>query len=665
MFAALAKFKAQHNHCNVPAKIKGLGQWINRQRNLYRDGILREDRVKRLEDIGFVWNVIEANWEEMFAALAEFKKQHGHCNVPSGRPEYAGLSTWASHQRQLYKKGKLSEDRLERLEEIGFDWDIAAAYWEEMFGALVEFEKQHGHCNVPRDWSENSKLARWVTNLRTRKKRLSEDQILRLEAIGFEWDALDANWEEMFKVLVEFRDENGHCNVPHIWPSNRELGLWLGRQRQACKTGKLSEDRIKRLEAIGVVWDLADAAWEEMFAALVEYKNEYGDCDVPQSWEKVEGLGAWANRQRQLHKKGRLGEDRIERLEKIGFVWNLSEARWEKMFAALIDYRNEYGDCDVPQSWSKIEGLGQWVGIQRQSYRKGNLSEERIKRLEDIGFHWNKLEAYWEKMFAALVEYKNGHGDCLVSRSWNKVEGLGQWVDRQRHSYKKGKLSESRIERLEAIGFIWNFSDAHWEEMFAALVEYKNGHGNCDVPQRRANDEGLSKWVVSQRQAHKKGNLSENRIRRLEGIGFRWDLAEASWEEMFAALVEYKNEYGNCDVPQSWTKVKGLGTWANRQRQLHKKGRLGEDRVERLEKIGFVWNLSEARWEEMFAALVEYKNEHGNCDVPVNTKGLGGWVRWQRNARNNQKLSEDRVRRLNEIGFSWIRASEDDRRRPT
>ena len=126
-----------------------------------------------------------------------------------------------------------------------------------------------------------------------------------------------------------------------------------------------------------------------MFAALVAYKEEHGDCNVPRSWPKNPKLGKGGSSQRVAYTKGRLSQDRDERLEAIGVVWDTLDARWEEMFAALVAYNDEHGDCNIPRRWLKNPKLGKWVSTQRKGYAKGKLSQDRIERLEAIGFEWN------------------------------------------------------------------------------------------------------------------------------------------------------------------------------------------------------------------------------------------------------------------------------------
>ncbi len=242
------------------------------------------------------------------------------------------------------------------------------------------------------------------------------------------------------------------------------------KQRKTKKQGKLSAARIGRLEALGFVRDPLEATWEEMFAALVQYKKKNNDCDVPKEYPANPQLGTWVAKQRNTKKQGKLSAARIGRLEALGFVWDPLEAAWEEMFTALVEYKGKNNHCNVPQGHPENPQLAHWVNNQRQRKgllsegriqrvvkNRGQLSEGRIRRLEALAFVWDPHEATWEEMFAALVEYKGKNNRCNVPRGHPENPQLGRWVAKQRHTKKQGTLSTARIGRLEALGFVWSF----------------------------------------------------------------------------------------------------------------------------------------------------------------------------------------------------------------
>ena len=208
-----------------------------------------------------------------------------------------------------------------------------------------------------------------------------------------------------------------------------------------------------RERRIGKPRNKLDEQWNARFKELLEYRSEHGDCNVPTGQGK---LGTWVGNQRTAYlndSRGSLAQDRVDRLDSIGFKWSLKgkETPWETRFDELVQYKAKHGDCNVLQSQGQ---LGSWVHQQRAVYMAGSLLQDRIDRLTSIGFKWSLKgkKTPWETRYNELVRYKARHGDCKVPRSQGQ---LGEWVDKQRQQYKKGKLSLDRIDRLNNIGFDW------------------------------------------------------------------------------------------------------------------------------------------------------------------------------------------------------------------
>jgi superfamily II DNA or RNA helicase len=666
-YGELIKYKEQFGQCDVPTNCtenQQLGNWVAKQRTDNKYKKLNDDRIKRLDDIGFVWNPIESQWEDMFVVLKEYKKKHGHCNVPRYRvsrhlADNQQLATWVNAQRNTNRNKSLDEDRIKRLDDIGFVWNPIESQWDEMFDTLIEYKKTHGHCNVPQRWTGGIQLATWVTSQRTRKRSLSNDRIKRLNDIGFAWNPTESQWEEMFDTLKKYKKKHGHCNATRHRAENKQLANWVSVQRRSYQKESLSDDQIKRLDDIGFVWDPTESQWEEMFDTLKEYKEKHGHCNVPTAWAENRQFANWIGKQRETYKSKTIRKDRYERLNDLGFIWNLIESQWEEMFNILIEYKKKHGHCNATRHRTENKQLANWVKIQRRSYQKESLSDDQIKRLNNIDYVWNSIESQWEEMFDTLVDYKKNHGHCNVPHLWATNPQLGGWVAKQRTANKNKSLDKDQIKRLDDIGFVWNPTESQWEEMFDALKEYKKVYGHCKVPRRWEENKKLGTWVGNIRSSSRKGRLSDDQIKRLDNIGFEWkDIgfirSKLSWDEMFDVLREFKGYHGHCNVSAGLTESKNLVNWVSRQRSTYKNETIKEDRAKRLDDIGFVWDPTESQWEEMFDTLKEYKEKHGHCKVPQNwakNKQLGVWIGNQRSRKG--RLSDDQIKRLEGIGFAW------------
>lgn len=387
-----------------------LRTWLRTQQGMAVAGTLPAGRWQRLTDLGVLLLGRDERWQMRFAELRQFRERFGHCRVPARWKENAPLGHWVHVQREFKRKGMISAMRIALLESIGFEWGTRwpggtrDTHWERRFADLQRFAQEHGHTEVPKGYAAAPGLWSWVSNQREvqRAGKLRADRRERLEAIGFAWRDTGRNnaqrWEKRVAQLLQFRERFGHCHVPARWKEDVPFAHWVHVQREFKKKGMLSPERIQRLEAIGFEWhgphgprNLQRVRWAEMFAHLATYRKEHGHTQVPPGYGK-HGLGDWVANQRVLQRAGTLPPDRRERLESIGFEWRgvrkAAAERWEQRFAQLVAFRERHGHCRVPAKWREDTAFGHWVYNQRLFKRKGKLSAERIRRLEEIGFEW-------------------------------------------------------------------------------------------------------------------------------------------------------------------------------------------------------------------------------------------------------------------------------------
>ena len=455
----------------------------------------------------------------------------------------------------------------------------------------------------------------------------------------------------------------------------------LADQLDAARRSKASEGRITADDLPSkIILDLPEAivgdafidaivtrivertttSWEEGFARLEQYVNETGNARVPTAFTSSDGcnLGGWVSNQRDARNRSKMPEERIARLDALGFVWDKYENQWEDGFSRLQEYFNKHGHSRVPLRLTSDGGfkLGSWVSRQRRN--RGNLTADQTARLDSLGFVWDVLEANWEDGFACLQEYVSEHGNPRVPSNLTSEDGfkLGTWVSTQR--YVRTTLSVERVKRLDDLGFLWDPTVADWEDGFDHLEQYIIETRNSRIPKdfRCADGFKLGQWASRQRTA--RDTMSVERLTRLDGLDFVWDLLIANWEGGFASLKRYVNQTGNARVPSTFTSEDGyrLGTWVNHQRDARNKSKMSEERIERLDTVGFVWVLLEAQWEDGVARLEEYIQLHGNARVPNSFEDgvgfkLGQWVGVQR--KNFNRLSTERKSRLDDLGFVW------------
>ncbi len=263
----LKRFKKGHGQCNVPAEYppnRPLGRWVHYVRGQKKAGKLPKERIRCLEKLGFCWSlknrsVSRLDWDVMLAALTAFTERHGHCNVPRTWPEDPRLSWWVIGLRRKKREGKLHRQQIAQLDRLGFVWEPARKRsWSEKYAALVEYKRVHGDCNVPCDWSGNPRLGTWISIQRLARKenRLEQGRIEQLDRLGFVWNCHECQWESNYSALVKFWKKFGHCRVSKLSKSHAVLGNWVSTLRVRKRQGKLSAERIRRLDLLGFTWDI-------------------------------------------------------------------------------------------------------------------------------------------------------------------------------------------------------------------------------------------------------------------------------------------------------------------------------------------------------------------------------------------------------------------------
>jgi len=138
-FEELLRFRKENGHCLVPnshPENPSLAQWTKRQRYQYKlkkdmkRSTITDERVRALDEAGFVWDSHKAVWSERLEELKEFKKDHRHCNVPSRYKPNHQLAIWVKRQRRQWKNkldllpNCMTDERQLALKAVGFVWDM-------------------------------------------------------------------------------------------------------------------------------------------------------------------------------------------------------------------------------------------------------------------------------------------------------------------------------------------------------------------------------------------------------------------------------------------------------------------------------------------------------------------------------------------------------------
>ena len=389
----LLEFKRIHGHTRVPqnSQYKTLGGWVNnlrvmRNRNP-QDGV-RADRIKLLDDIGFIWDASggrpsnDMRWNEQYRSLLAFHAEYGHCRVPQ-TGKHRSLGRWVATQRAQYNKDPESgirSDRLKRLNDIGFTWN-AKGFKGKHFYKERPRDDQPCHQSTGRG-SNNAAAAAQMDSSATES---DGDDMSTVTSEGENGAALNAGedpesetcqrgegWPIYYNKLLEFHSKKGHVSVPNS-KKYRNLRVWLDGQRQfysTCTAIDHDEVRRRRLKDAGCSWAISKEEkdqWYKDYNKLVEFQRDHGHCYVSLVDDK--DLHTWTKAQRK--NRSSLDSKQIKALEGIGLKWEdqrtktstLNDVKWEQTYQELIEYQSKHGNCLVPQK-GENKRLGKWVATQ-------------------------------------------------------------------------------------------------------------------------------------------------------------------------------------------------------------------------------------------------------------------------------------------------------------
>ena len=508
------------------------------------------------------------------------------------------------------------------------------ARWEVLCQAAADAAAKEGTLELPRSYTIHSgvPVGKWLELQRQvqagqRPGRLTAEQAAKLEKLGIRWNhRLEAAWEKGFASAQKYRTEHGDLLVPVRYRDKNDfaLGEWIVYNRQRYLGGNLTQNRIERLEAIGMVWSTSNDLWEQNYAAATQYYLEHGDLEVPIKYETPSGfgLGVWLGAQRAAHKAGELPQEQVERLDALGMDWtNRNDRKWMSLYDVAAAYYHEHGNLNVPSEYVTPDGvlLGKWVARQRYAYlnpdrSSARVTPERKALLDKLGMVWEKYDP-WQERYDLALAYKTEHGDLEIPSVYKTADGvwLGSWVNRQRQALNSGSsaLSSERRKLLRTL--------------------FKG--------ERRPSDPTADHGTVR----------------------------EANWERNFRSAARYARKYKHLLVPASYVDSDGvrLGVWISNLRAARKNRpdsyQVTPAHIKKLNSIGMVWDARDAKWGTAYQQAKAYYKAHGNLHAAANYKSdetgfcLGDWLRRMRewDTTHDPKLTPERRAMLDKIGMEW------------
>lgn len=291
---------------------------------------------------------------------------------------------------------------------------------------------------------------------------------------------LSSAWDTYYTAARQWYQEKGNLRIPksYVTSTGLTLGSWIQTQRRVYSgavTGGLTEEKVRKLNEIGMIWDARDQSWNNALAELQTYFNEHGNLDIKARYETPDGfkLGRWVcNLRTKVRTKGldqALTSEQQQQLAELGMIWDRNSEKWKDYFEAAENYYKTHGNLDVMTKYVTENGLplGRWLSeishqVCGENQDQISLSEEQLKRLRSIGFRQEKkTDRQWNEKYMLARNYYETYGNLNIPLSYS-INGvrLGRWIanvrSKRKHPASSGMvLGEERIRQLDSIGMNW------------------------------------------------------------------------------------------------------------------------------------------------------------------------------------------------------------------
>ncbi len=659
-----------------------LGLWIKAQKeNYFR---LSKEKQELLLSMGLEINKKEEKWYKKYELAKVYYEHHGYLMIPTYFKTINGylydakgvnLGFWIKAQRANY--GKLSLEKRELLQKIGFILKVSDNHWENMYLLARKYFEYHGNLSIPTYFktingylydAKGVNLSFWINSQRENYNGLSKERKQLLSDIGFDLEKNNDRWQNMYNLAKEYYEHHGNLNVPSGFKTINgylyddtgvDLSLWVNSQQKVYYG--LRKEQQQLLSNIGLVLSEPKEKWESMYNLAQKYYEYHGNLNVPFNFKTVNGylydasgvnLFSWIS----FQKRGyfNLTEEQQQLLSNIGLALSESKEQWKNMYNLAKEYYEHHGDLMVPKDFKTVNGylyddtgvdLSFWITTQKRFYYVLSKSQQQL--LNNIGFNLTREEAVWYRIYNLAQKYYEYYGNLNIPKDFKTINGyqyndtgidLFAWVDSQKKAYLT--LTNGQQQLLNNINITLNKSDAVWYKGYSLAKKYYEHYGDLFVPGGfktingyQYNDDGfeLGKWVEYQGLNFSKLHINKQKL--LSSIGLNLTFYKNHWYRGYNLAQKYYEHYGDLFVLSGFKTINGyeynedgfdLDVWINSQVKHYNSA--NRKRVELLQSIDFHNVSVEEQWQNMYNLAQKYFEYHQNLLIPYDFKTKNGYL---------------------------------------
>jgi hypothetical protein len=539
----------------------------------------------------------ETIWNAKYSALKNWLEKYS--SMP-GKSDNKSIYYWINTQRINFEKGKLSEEYINKLNEIGFSWTASEEKKNVFLKIVSDLKKWRLENNRwPKESIDKNEsiLARKIIKIYLAERRGTLDESIKNELvnIGYEFSTNDKLWEKKYSEFKLWIEKNNK------YPSeneNGELYNWFCMQRHKKAKSLLSDYRIKKLNDIGFIWSSQETNWKKNLNELKMWhiKNKFcwPSVRAHKSPEEYQ-LGLWLMKINSDYKNNLLSNQKIKSLLDVGYIFK--DRIWQNNYDELLEFirlKKEF-----PKTNNK---LYTFCSREMKKYLEDKMPEEHVHLFRSIGFFEQfriNGKFSFEVCFKVFIEYvkKNKHfpkntltiiGDYSIdSHSFQTLIN---------NKYIKNKLDDNTLHELRSIDFPFRQRETNehkWNSHFEKLRNFR-----CSYPDRWPlssieSENRLYLWCLFQRQ-HYNGKKSKlygpypiERKEKLDSIGFEWGFKGSKWEENYEKYTKLIEDNPTGKIPWKVNgKINPLYLWYYDQISLFRRNKLAKHKLELLKKTG-------------------------------------------------------------------------------
>lgn len=415
-------------------------------------------------------------------------------------------------------------------------------------------------------------------------------------------NSFEASWEIVFEVLQEYLAEYGHFPEYYEEYHGYKLGMWCSNQRVLRNAGNLSEERINLLDSVGFIWDAKDERWMSSYHQAEHYKSKYGKFPArTDTSEEAVTIYRWIANQKQNFKNGTLSKERKKLLESVGILVKVksSEDSWNENYALLNNFlqkKSRFPTTTDAQLNESVYAVYRWMLHQREAYKKGRLSQDRIEKLESIGFVWDAKRDLWNRQFQLLEKFVEINHRPPNAKDKIDGSGIGQWYLKQKKLIETGKLAPELSDKIQKLNILKIssydvYNDSVWKKNYEALKQFMDEFHRPPYTDEIYHGIKLYQWLIQQKNRYNEGKLKREYVDKFIEIGIDIsvftsgkELPRPAW---MSTYMEYKKFLETMHRHPS-TKEKKLYCWQAQMRKRYKSGNLKQSQIDLLHDIGVI-----------------------------------------------------------------------------